>query len=60
MKSQDSVQTDAIAIIETEALPIKLWLPEDQMEEGGTRASAETLQIFHLLSNTSPLCPIRI
>lgn len=34
MKSAALRQTNPIAIIRTEKLPIKLWLEEDQMEEG--------------------------
>ncbi|MDR4503809.1 MAG: RtcB family protein [Candidatus Scalindua sp.] len=34
MEREDSNQTSGHAIIETEKLPIKLWLKEDQMEEG--------------------------
>ena len=33
MKQEDIIQTNGKAIIETEKLPIKLWLAEDQMEE---------------------------
>lgn len=34
MEHEDSNQTSGHAIIETEKLPIKLWLGEDEMEEG--------------------------
>ncbi|ADJ28670.1 RtcB family protein [Nitrosococcus watsonii] len=34
MKHEDIISTNGKAIIETESLPIKLWLEKDQVEEG--------------------------